>query len=48
MLYQLEELKELLGPSWDFTVLQQTEREVHEGSYHNGKSSVIQVFGRKK
>lgn len=48
MLYRLEELKELLGTSWDFAVLQQTEREVHEGSYHNGKSSVIQVFGRKK
>lgn len=48
MLYQLEELKELLGTSWDFTILQQIEREVHEGTYHNGKSSVIQVFGRKK
>jgi SAM-dependent methyltransferase len=48
MLYQLDELRQLLGPDWEFTVLQQTEREVHEGPYHNGNSSVIQVFGRKK
>ncbi|CAD5299045.1 MULTISPECIES: bifunctional 2-polyprenyl-6-hydroxyphenol methylase/3-demethylubiquinol 3-O-methyltransferase UbiG [unclassified Imperialibacter] len=48
MLYTLSELETILGPSWDFKVLQQTEREINEGEYHNGKSSVIQVFGRKK
>ena len=48
MLYTLNELETMLGSSWDFEVLHQTEREINEGEYHNGKSSVIQVFGRKK
>ncbi|WP_416866812.1 MAG: class I SAM-dependent methyltransferase [Imperialibacter sp.] len=48
MLYTLNELKTILGPSWDFKVLQQTEREINEGEYHNGNSSVIQVYARKK
>ncbi len=48
MLYQLDELKEILGPSWDLNVFHQIEREIQEGAYHNGMSSVIQVLATKK
>jgi 2-polyprenyl-3-methyl-5-hydroxy-6-metoxy-1,4-benzoquinol methylase len=48
MLYTLSELETMLAPSWDFKVLQKTEREINEGEYHNGNSSVIQVYARKK
>jgi len=32
----------------DIILLQEIEREVNEGSYHNGLASVVQFIGRKK
>jgi SAM-dependent methyltransferase len=46
LLYSVEELK---ADFVSFTTIEinQLEREIHEGKYHNGHSSVVQVFARK-
>ncbi len=36
---------ELDGLEW--LVLQETERWIEEGPYHQGQSAVVQAFGRK-
>lgn len=35
-------------PGFEILLLQKTEREIHEGKYHNGLSSVIQFLAVKK
>lgn len=37
--------QELVG--LDFEIMRATEREIHEGRYHNGQSAVVQVLARK-
>jgi 2-polyprenyl-3-methyl-5-hydroxy-6-metoxy-1,4-benzoquinol methylase len=47
LLYSLEELREDFSAFEDLEI-KKLEREIHEGKYHNGMSSVIQVVAIKK
>lgn len=47
MLYSVEEIRDDLAAFEDLEI-KQIEREIHEGKYHNGMSSVIQVVAIKK
>ena len=46
-LFSIEEIK-LDFPNYDFEELEETEIELNEGLFHNGKGSVIRFVGRKK
>lgn len=46
MLYTAEMLKQDFA-GLEFLVLEEKEREVHEGRYHNGPSAVVQLVARK-
>ena len=47
MLYDLEEIcEELTG--FDFLLAREIERDIHEGTLHNGRGSVIQIIGKKR
>mgnify|MGYP003949451345 CR=1 FL=1 len=46
-LFSIEEIKSDF-PNYDFEELLETEIELSEGLYHNGKGSVIQFIGRKR
>lgn len=46
LMMDLESLrKELAG--LDFEYAREIERDIHEGSYHNGRSAVVQILARK-
>jgi 2-polyprenyl-3-methyl-5-hydroxy-6-metoxy-1,4-benzoquinol methylase len=47
LLYSVEELQEDFKEFGDVEIIQ-LEREIHEGRYHNGMSSVLQLVARKK
>ncbi|MEL1245305.1 class I SAM-dependent methyltransferase [Flavobacterium sp. DGU11] len=47
MLFSIEEVKADF-PNYDFIELAETEIELNEGAYHNGKGSVIRFVARKK
>lgn len=47
LLYSVEEISEDLSAFEDLEI-KQIEREIHEGKYHNGLSSVIQIVAHKK
>jgi hypothetical protein len=47
LLYSVEELQEDFKEFKDVEIIQ-LEREIHEGKYHNGMSSVLQLVARKK
>ena len=47
MLFFIEELKTYFH-DFDIIELKEEEIELHEGSYHNGKGSVIRFIGKKK
>lgn len=46
-LFSIEEIK-VDFPNYDFEELEETEIELNEGLFHNGKGSVIRFVGRKK
>ena len=46
-LFSIEEIK-VDFPNYDFEELKETEIELNEGLFHNGKGSVIRFVGRKK
>lgn len=46
-LFSIEEIK-VDFPNYDFEGLEETEIELNEGLFHNGKGSVIRFVGRKK
>lgn len=46
-LFSIEEIKSDF-PNYDFEELIETEVELNEGLYHNGKGSVIRFFARKR
>jgi len=48
MLYSLDELQKDIGQYFDFEIFRQIEREVVEGTKHDGLASVIQVYGKKR
>ncbi len=47
MLFSIEEIRSDFR-NYDFTELTETEIELSEGTYHNGKGSVIRFVGRKR
>jgi 2-polyprenyl-3-methyl-5-hydroxy-6-metoxy-1,4-benzoquinol methylase len=47
MLFSVEEIKADF-PNYDIIELVEQEIELNEGTFHNGKGSVIRFFGRKK
>ena len=47
MLYSIDELKEDFSDFEDI-IINQAQREIHEGKFHNGQSSVIQLIAIKK
>jgi len=46
-LFSIEEIRHDFS-GFDFSELRETEIELHEGLYHNGKGSVIRFVGKKK
>lgn len=46
LMMNLESLREELA-GLDFEYAREIERDIHEGSYHNGRSAVVQVVARK-
>lgn len=45
LLYSLDEIKREFEGYMDWQIAQDTVRDIQEGKYHTGKSSVIQLFG---
>lgn len=46
LLYTLDELRQDFA-GLELVVARETEREVHEGRFHSGKSAVVQIIGEK-
>lgn len=47
LLYSVEELETLLSTNFQHLLIEKVYREVHEGTYHNGASSTLQVIAQK-
>lgn len=48
LLYSLAELMEDFGDDFEWEIAHEIERDIIEGTYHHGRSAVVQLYGRKK